>query len=95
MQVIANETLKLPKNLLYLFDEFNSFSSDINNTQENLINFNYYDIDQLQILNEFTDKSSLFLFHLNTRSLLKNMDDFEHLIQLVKTDYNIIAMSES
>ena len=45
MQVIANETLKLPKNLLYLFDEFNLFSSDINNTQENVINFNYYDID--------------------------------------------------
>ena len=31
--------LKLPKNLSHLFNEFNSFSSHINNTQENVINF--------------------------------------------------------
>ena len=38
-------TLKPPMNLSYLFNEFNSFSSDINNTSENVINSNYYDID--------------------------------------------------
>ena len=52
---------------------------DINNTPENVINSNYYDIDQLQTLKPFTDKSSLSLFHLNTCSLSKNIDDFEHL----------------
>ena len=88
-------SLKPPKNLSHLFNEFNSFSSDINNTPENVINSNYYDIDQLQTLKEFTDKSSLSLFHLNTSSLSKNIDDFEQLIQSTKTDFDIIAVSES
>ena len=88
-------TLKPPKNLSHLFNEFNSFSSDINNTPENVINSNYYDIDQLQTLKELTDKSFLSLFHLNTCSLSKNIDDFEHLIQSAKTDFDIMAVSES
>ena len=88
-------SLKPPKNLSYLFNEFDPFSPDINNTPENVINSNYYDIDQLQALKEFTDKSSLSLFHLNTSSLSKNIDDFEHLIQSTKTDFDITAVSES
>ena len=64
-------TIKPSKNLSHLFNEFNSFSSDINNTPENVINSNYYDIDQLQTLKEFADKSSLSLVHLNTCSLSK------------------------
>ena len=82
-------TLK-PRNLTHLFNEFSSFSSDINDTPENVIN----DIDQLQTLKEFTDKSSLSLFHLNTCSLSKNIYDFEHLIQSTKTDFDIITVSE-
>ena len=62
---------------------------------ENVINSNYCDIDQLQTLKEFTDKSSLSLFHLNTSSLSKNIDDFEHLVQSTKTDFDIIVVSES
>ena len=88
-------TLEPPKNLSHLLNEFNPFSSDTNNTPENVINSNYYDIDQLQTLKEFTDKSSLSLFHLKTCSLWKNIDDFEHLIQSTKTDFDIIAVSES
>ena len=42
-----NHALKTPKNLSRLFNEINSFSSDINNTQENIINSNYYNINQL------------------------------------------------
>ena len=63
--------LKPPKNLSHLFNEFNSFSSYINNNPENVVNSNYYDIDQLQTLKEFSDKSSLSLFHQSTCSLLK------------------------
>ena len=79
----------------HLFNAFNSFSSDINNTPENEINSNYYDFDQLQVLKKFTDKSSLSLFHLNTCSLSKNTDDCEHLIQSTSTDFDIIAVPES
>ena len=85
-------TPKPPKNLSDLFNEFNSFSSDINNMPENVINSNYYDTDQLQILKELSDKSSLSLFHLNTCSLLKNLDDFEHLFWSTNTDFDIIAV---
>ena len=60
-----------------------------------VINSNYYDIDQLQALKKFTDKSSFSFFHLNTNSLSKNIDDFEHFIQSKKTDLDIIAVSES
>ena len=81
-------------NLSHLLNEFNSLFSDINNTPENVINSNYYDIDQLQTLKEFTD-SSLSLFYLNTCSLSKNIDNFEHFIQSTKTDFDIIAFSES
>ena len=88
-------TLKPPKSLLHLFNEYTFFSSDISNTPENVINSNYYDIHQLQTLKEFTDKSSLSLFHLNTCSLSKNIDDLEHLIQSTKTDFDVIAVSES
>ena len=84
-------TLKPPKNLSHLFNKLNSFS----NAPENVINSNYYDIDQLQTLKEFTDKISLSVFHLNTSSLSKNIDDFEHLIPSTKTDFDIIAVSES
>ena len=77
------------------FNKFISFSSDINNTPENVIYSNYYDIYQLQTLKEFTDKSSLSLFHLNTCSLSKNIDDSEHLIQSTKTDFDITAVSDS
>ena len=87
--------LKSPKNLSHLFNEFNSFSSDINNNPENVVNSNYYDIDQLQTLKEFSDEGSLSLFHQSTCSLLKNIDGFEHLIQSTKTDFDIIAVFES
>ena len=88
-------TLKPPKNLSHLFYEFSFFSSNINNTLENVINSNYYDTDELQTLKEFTDKTSLSLFYLNTCSLSKNIDDFENLIQSTKTDFDIIAVSET
>ena len=94
-RLYCNSDSKPPKSLSHLLIEFNSFSSDINNTPENVINSNYYDTDQLQTLKEFTDKSSLSLFHLNTCSLSKNIDDFEHPIQSNKTDFDIIVVSES
>ena len=87
--------LKPPKYLPHLLNEFNSFSSDTNNTPENVINSNYHDIDQFQILKEFIDKSFLSLFHLHTCSLSKNTEDFEHLILSTKADFDITAVSES
>ena len=49
--------LKPLQNLSHLFNGFNSFPSDINNNPGNSVNAKYYDINHLQILNLFTDKS--------------------------------------
>ena len=71
--------IRPPKNSSHLFNEFNSFLSDINNTPENIINSNYNDINELQTFSEFNDKSSLSLFHLSTCLLSKNIDDLDTL----------------
>ena len=47
------------------------------------------------MIKEFTDISSLSLLHLNTCSISKNIDGFEHLFQSTKTDFDIITVSES
>ena len=59
------------------------------------INSNCYGINKLETLKKFTDKSSLSLCHLNTCSLSKIIDILQHFIQLTKTDFDIIAVSES
>ena len=61
--------LKLPKNLSHFFNELDSFSSDINDTSENLQILLYY-IHQLSTLKEFNDKIS-FSFSSNNSSSLK------------------------
>ena len=38
---------------------------------------------------------SLFLFHVNARSLNKNFDDLQHLLSCTKTKFDIIAISET
>lgn len=49
----------------FIFNEFNNFSSDNNNTPEN-ISSKYYDINQLESLKENTGKSCLAVFHLES-----------------------------
>ena len=86
--------LKPPKSFWHLFNEFNSFP-DVNNTLQDIINSNYYDINELQtLLIKFTDKSSFPLLDLSTCSLSKNIDNLELLIQSTMTGYAIIAVSE-
>lgn len=46
--------LKPPKSLTYLFNKSKTFSSDINNNPENIINSKHYDNDKLQTLKDFT-----------------------------------------
>ena len=82
--------IKITEELITFFNEFSSFLSHINNAIENIINPSYYDVNQLQTLKKFIYESSLSLFHWNTCSLSKNIDDLEKL-----TDIGIIAVSES
>ena len=73
----------------------NNFSPEPKNEPENVVNSNYYDIDQIQTL-KFPEKSkSLSLFHINACSLSKNFDDLEHLLKCTNKVFNIVKVSET
>ena len=61
------------------------------NNPENIINSKYCDINRFQALKDFTNKSSLSLFHLHTALFeSKKKGNFKHLI-----DFDIIALPVS
>ena len=79
--------LKPSENLSLLFSQFNNFSPEPKSEPENVVNSNYYDIDQIQTL-KFPEKNkSLSLFHINACSLSKNFDDLEHLLKCTNKVY--------
>ena len=86
--------LKAQENLTNL-NEFNNLSSDQNNNSENIINWKYYDIDEIQTLNKLNNKCTLSLFHINSCSLSKNIEDPEYLLNLTSINFDVIAISET
>ena len=87
-------TLKPPENLSNLVNEFNSFSSQQIKNTENIINCKYYDIEEIQSLNNLNHKNVLSLFHINTCSLSKNIEELEYLLDKVKIGFDVIGISE-
>ena len=61
--------------------------------QTAILNSKYYDINQIKNLKTCTNKRSPSLFHLNMRSLPKNFDNFQYLIQ--SNNIDVTAISES
>ena len=73
----------------------NYLSEKENNDNENLTNCKYRDISYFSNLDvEFKSKCLLF-FHLNINSLSKNFDNFNHLINILKLEFDILGISES
>ena len=61
--------LKPPKDLSNLFNVFNKKNS------QNIINCKYYDIEEIQSLNNLSHKNYLSLFHINSSFLsMKNLN---------------------
>ena len=87
--------LKPQENLTNLFNEFNNLSSDQNNNSENIINCKFYDIDEIQTLNKLNNKRTLSLFHINSCSLSKNIQDLEYLLNSTSINFEVIAISET
>ena len=87
-------TLKSPKNLSSLFNELNNFSSQNKNTK-NIINCKYYDIEEIQSLDNLKYKNALSLFHINTYSLSENIKELEYLLDKTKIDFDVIDINES
>ena len=88
-------TLKPPKNLNNSFNEFNNFSSQQNKTTENIINYKYFDTEEIQSLNNLNHKNALILFHINTCSLSKNIEALEYLLDKTKIDFDVRGINES
>ena len=53
------------------------------------------DIEEIQSLNNLNYKNALSLFHINTYSLSKTIEQLEYLLDKTKTDFNVIGISES
>ena len=85
---------------IYPFCSTNSiiFPLSTKNDPENVVNSNYYDIDQLKTL-KFPEKKqqnkSLSLFRINACSLNKNFDDLQHLLKCTNKIFDIVAVSET
>ena len=81
--------LKPSSDLSLLFNQFHNSSHEQKNDPENIVNSNYFDIDQLQTL-KFPEKNKwLSLFHINACSLNKNFDDLQHLLKCTNKVYDI------
>ena len=74
----------------YLYGIFNS--SDQNNKSENIINCKYYEINEIQTLNKLNNKHMLSLFHINSCSLSKNIEDLEYLLNTTSINFDVIAI---
>ena len=88
-------SVKPSSDISLVFNQFNNSSPEQKTDPENVVNSNYYDIDQLQTL-KFPEKNKpLFLFHINSCSLNKNFDDLQHLLKCTNKVFDIVAVSET
>ena len=87
--------LKPLKNLSNLSNEFNNYSSKQNKDSDNPMNYQYNNTDEIQTLNKHNHKGALYLFHINTCSRPKNIEDLEYLMDKTKINFNVAAIIES
>ena len=73
----------------------NNLSEKENNDNENLPNCKYRDISYFSNLDGELKSKCLSFLHLNINSLPKNFDNFNHLINKLKLEFDILCISES
>ena len=73
----------------------NNLSEKENIDNENLPNCKYRDISYFSNLDVELKSKCLSFFHLNINSLSKNFDNFNHLINELKLEFDILDISES
>ena len=82
-------------NLKNLLCQLNNLSEKENIDNENLPNCKYRDISYFSNLDVELKSKCLSFFHLNINSLSKNFDNFNHLINELKLEFDILGISES
>ena len=73
----------------------NNLSEKETNDNENLPNCKYRDISYFSNIDVELKSKCLSFFHLNINSLSKNFDNFNHLINKLKLEFDILGTSES
>ena len=73
----------------------NNLSENENIDNENLSDCKYRDISYFSDLDVKLKSKCLLFFHLNINSLSKNFDNFNHLINELKLEFDILGISES
>ena len=82
-------------NLKNLLCQLNNLSEKENIDNENLPNCKYRDISYFSNLDVELKSKCLSFFHLNINLLSKNFDNFNHLINELKLEFDILGISES
>ena len=100
---VSNETkylnssllLKLPPDLVFLFNQFNNAIPENCSDLENVIQKKYYDIDELQRLKVLYKEKPLSLFHINSCSVNKNFEELQNLLQSTNVTFELITITET
>ena len=87
--------IDIDPNLTNLLCQLNNFSEKENNDNENLPNCKYRDINYFSNLDVELKSKCLSFFHLNINSILKNIDNFNYLINKLKLEFDVMGTSES
>ena len=82
-------------NLKNLLCQLNSVSEKKNIDNEKLPNCKYRSISYFSSFDVELKSKCLSFFHLNINSLSKNFDNFNHLINELKLEFDILGISES
>ena len=91
-----NLVLKPPPSLSSLFNQFNNIPQTHDHRDpENFVRCKYYDLEEVQSMKIPNKNSCLSLFHINTCSLNKKLENLEYLIKSTNINFDIIAISET
>ena len=69
--------------------------SQQNKDIENTINCKYCDTEEMKSINNLNHKNAVSLFHTNTCSFLKNIEELDYLLDKTKIDFDLKGISES
>ena len=87
---ISSLLLKTSSNLELLVNQFNNASPESTNDPEKISSSNYREIEKMHDIEKPLKNKSVSLFNINTCSLNKNFNNFQHLLSCTKKKFDII-----
>ena len=58
------------------------------------MSYKYYNTDEIQSISNLNHEVDLSLFHINTCSLFRNIEELKYVINKTKIDFDVIGISE-